>query len=179
MGPSPTATFACDPSNGVEVTIAPKSMPPERHARTEAAATAEKLHEETFGSNKRAPDRSEVLLRTENIRGEAALNPSARRRARANARRWPSRPSSERLGQPHFWSPISQAVLAVTAEGASCAARAVSSDSVFCMRLGLAWLVATWMVFRAQGQSPAPCGRGKSEQRARRATKCAALIMVG
>ena len=117
MGPSPTATFACDPSNGVEVTIAPKSMPPERHARTEAAATAEKLHEETFGSNKRAPDRSEVLLRTENIRGEAALNPSARRRARANARRWPSRPSSERLGQPHFWSPMPPAVLAVTAEG--------------------------------------------------------------
>ena len=40
-----------------------------------------------------------------------------RRRARANARRWPSRSSSERLGQPHFWSPMPPAVLAVTAEG--------------------------------------------------------------
>ena len=32
-----------------------------------------------------------------------------------------------------FWSPMPPAVLAVTAEGASCAARAVPSNSVSCM----------------------------------------------
>ena len=68
--------------------------------------------------------RPEVWL-TESLRRRAA-----RRRARANARRWPSRPSSERLGQPHFWSPMPPAVLAVTAEGASCAARAVPSEGM-------------------------------------------------
>eukprot|EP00964_Phaeocystis_antarctica_P068114 scaffold41249_cov58-Phaeocystis_antarctica.AAC.2 len=40
------------------------------------------------------------------------------------------RTSSERLGQPHFWSPMPPAALAVTAEGASCAARAVPSEGM-------------------------------------------------
>ena len=45
--------------------------------------------------------------------------------------------------------------LAVTAEGASCAARAVLSDSVSCM-LAVSRLIASRMVFRAQDESPAP-----------------------
>ena len=34
------------------------------------------------------------------------------------------------LGQPHYWSPMPPAALAVTAEGASCAARAVPSEGM-------------------------------------------------
>ena len=55
------------------------------------------------------------------------------RRPKVSACPSTSRSSSERLGQTHFWSPMPPAVLAVTAEGASCAARAVPSDSVFRM----------------------------------------------
>jgi hypothetical protein len=58
---------------------------------------------------------------------------------------------------------------AVTAEGASCAARAVPSDSVSCMLrcwlLGVSRLVASRMVFRAQGESPQRLGHDKREQR--------------
>jgi hypothetical protein len=49
--------------------------------------------------------------------------------------------------------------LTVTAEGASCAACAVPSDSVSCMlaaRVDVSRLIASRMVFRAQGESPAP-----------------------
>ena len=45
-----------------------------------------------------------------------------------------SRSSSERVGNPHFsWQNDPPTALAVTAEGASCAARAVPSGSVSCM----------------------------------------------
>ena len=50
--------------------------------------------------------------------------------------------------------------LVVTAEGASCAARAVPSDSVSCMLAARrVRLIASRMVFRAQGESPASCAR--------------------
>ena len=55
--------------------------------------------------------RPEVWL-TESLRRRAA-RPTPRVRACSST----SRSSSERLGQPHFWSPMPPAVLAVTAEG--------------------------------------------------------------
>ena len=42
----------------------------------------------------------------------------------------PIRRTGLTLGQPHFWSPMPPAALAVTAEGASCAARAVPSEGM-------------------------------------------------
>jgi len=71
-------------------------------------------------------------------------------------------------------------VLAVTDEGASCAARAVSSDSVSCMLIAWRRLAHRFpdIVPGAAGESPQRRGLGKGEQRfvASRATRSATLV---
>ena len=60
-------------------------------------------------------------------------------------------------------------MLAVTDEGASCAARAVSSDSVSCMLIAWRRLAHRFpdIVPGAAGESPQRRGLGKGEQRSR------------
>jgi len=76
----------------------------------------------------------------------------------------------------------SPTALAVTAEGASCVARAVPSDSVSCMLA--ARRVPTdrfaQMVFRAQGESPAPRSWKRRATCSRRVVRrvCSELIML-
>ena len=65
--------------------------------------------------------------------------------------------------------------LAVTAEGVSCAARAVPSNSVrtacpACWLLDVSRPISSRMVFRAQGESPAP--RSKQMRAARKRESC-------
>ena len=74
------------------------------------------------------------------------------------------RSSSERVGNHKLLVADPPTALKVTAEGASCAARAVPSDSVrlycpACWLLDVSRLIASRMVFRAQGESPASCAR--------------------
>ena len=85
-----------------------------------------------------------------------------------NTRRWPSRSSSERLGQPHFWSPMPPAVLVVTAEGASCAVRAVPSEGMQTTWTARCFpaLIASRMVFRHRARARHR-GLDKSDQRAK------------
>ena len=75
------------------------------------------------------------------------------------------RSSSERVGNHKLLVADPPTALKVTAEGASCAARAVPGQRVLhaCWLLDVSRLIASRMMFRAQGESPAP-GLGKGKQ---------------